>query len=108
MKLPLCEEAATDHQQLLPAPGTHRLQLSKSFIHVRGGLLYEKSRTFFHKNKNAAHGGFSSATHTPPFLKKMKLWCLISVPDVCVYLFISIFIVFAVKPFASLGAFQKF
>lgn len=43
-----------------------------------------------------------------PSLKKIKLWYLIRVPDVCMYLFIWIFIVFSVKQFASLGAFQKF
>lgn len=43
-----------------------------------------------------------------PWKKKKKLWYLIRVPDVCMYLFIWIFIVFSVKQFASLGAFQKF
>lgn len=47
--------------------------------------------------------------HPIPWKKnKIKLWCLIRVPDVCMYVFIWIFIVFSVKQFASLGAFQKF
>ena len=47
-------------------------------------------------------------TPLSPKKNHIKLWCLIRVPDVCMYVFIWIFIVFSVKQFASLGAFQEF
>lgn len=88
------------------------LQLTDvSFLNVRfvsEGLYHKEHIGHFPKKvKMLFSGGFPSSTPSPPSLKKIKLWCLIRVPDVCMYVFISIFIVFSVKQFASLGAFQK-
>ena len=76
---------------------TYRLQLSETFVMSERDLSYGKNRTFFHKNKNAVQWGFLLCCPHPSSLKKKKkLWCLIRVPDVCMYLFISIFIGYVV------------
>lgn len=73
---------------------------------VSEGVYHKERIGHFSVKIKMLFGGAPPPPHLP--WKKIKLWYLIRVPDVCMYLFIWIFIVFSVKQFASLGAFQKF
>lgn len=68
-----------------PSPGLPPYRLSS----ITRTLSYGKHGAFF-LNKNAL---WCPPPATPPPSQVIKLWCLIRVPDVCMYLFIRIFIV---------------